>query len=335
MQSLNSLLANTPSHFSDTSLHGKLEAGLDPELTCCCNANKVDKILILKPWALEFKQHDENHHADLKHARKVTEEVFNRYEDTTKHRCGANGPSNAATYTANAAAAITAVITGTIQCLAALTNAEHDQLDNNNGCCKCHRLNVYHISKNCPNGFPDAAMYTGLINHPLHPPPLSTPTTSNATVNIPANTVAGPSSGNTAPRNRSQTRPIAAVGSWVDDTAATFPSVLPALGEGSDTEDDENDEVSAPFCTPHLWWKGTIASPNTPQPITVHMLLNNGAHVILIHTDIVTKLGLCHCLLPEPKTVDVAIKSSNTFSHTTLTEWVKLSVISLDDQWTS
>jgi hypothetical protein len=55
MQSLNSLLANTPLHFSDTSLHDKLEAGLNPELMCHCNANKVDKILVLRPWALEVK----------------------------------------------------------------------------------------------------------------------------------------------------------------------------------------------------------------------------------------------------------------------------------------
>lgn len=47
MQSLSSLLANTPSHFSDASLQEKLEAGLDPELTCQCNTNKVDKILTL------------------------------------------------------------------------------------------------------------------------------------------------------------------------------------------------------------------------------------------------------------------------------------------------
>ena len=148
MQSLHSLLANTPSHFSDTSLREKLEAGLNPELTHCCNANQVDKILVLRPWALEVKRHDENRRTDLKCARKVTEEVFNRREDTNKRCHGTNGPANAATYTTNAAAATTAAIAGTIQCLAALTDAEHDQLDNNNGCRKCHRLNVYHISKN-------------------------------------------------------------------------------------------------------------------------------------------------------------------------------------------
>ena len=65
------------------------------------------------------------------------------------------------------------------------------------------------------------------------------------------------------------------------------------------------------------------------------MLLDNGAHVVLIHTDLVTKLGLHRCLLPEPETVNVAVKSSDALSCTTLTEWVKLSATSLDDQWTS
>ena len=57
-------------------------------------------------------------------------------------------------------------------------------------------------------------------------------------------------------------------------------------------------------------------------------------HVMLIHTDLVMKLGFCHRLLPEPETVDVAVKSSNALSYTTLTEWVKLFITSLDDQWT-
>jgi hypothetical protein len=40
-------------------------------------------------------------------------------------------------------------------------------------------------------------------------------------------------------------------------------------------------------------------------------------------------------LLPEPETIDVAVKSAKSLSRTTLTEWVKLSVMSQDGQWTS
>jgi hypothetical protein len=256
MQSLNSLLANTASHFSDASFREKLEAGLDPKLTRRCNANKVDKILVLQPWALEVKRHDENRRADLKCAREVTEEVFNRHEDNGKHRHNNNGPANAATYAANPSAATSAAIAGTIQCLAALTDAEREQLDNNNGCQKCRRLNVYHISKNCPNGFPDAVTYTGLINHPLHPLPLTATAVPNPVVVAPA---AGTNTNNNGTGNRAQPQLIAAVGSWADDTAAAFPSASSALGNGSDTEDEGADEVSAPFRAPHLWWKACRA----------------------------------------------------------------------------
>ena len=86
------------------------------------------------PWALEVKHHDENCHADLKCTHEVTEEVFNRCEDNNKHCHGTNGLANTATYTVNAAAATSTAITGMIQCLAALTSAECDQLNNNNSC---------------------------------------------------------------------------------------------------------------------------------------------------------------------------------------------------------
>lgn len=116
---------------------------------------------------------------------------------------------------------------------------------------------------------------------------------------------------------------------------STFPSTSSVLGKGSDTEDENADEVSAPFHAPHLWWKACISGPNTDLPITIPMLLDNGAHIVLIHTDLVDKLSLCCQLLPKPETIDITVKSSNTLFQTTLTEWVKLSVTSPDELWTS
>jgi hypothetical protein len=40
------------------------------------------------------------------------------------------------------------------------------------------------------------------------------------------------------------------------------------------------------------------------------MLLDCGAHLVLIDTELVTKLGLCHCHLPEPELIDVALKNA-------------------------
>ena len=194
---------------------------------------------------------------------------------------------------------------------------------------------MYHISKNCPYGFPDAATYIGIINHALHPLPTTVSTTLTPAVTITTTPVAVPSSGNNRPHNKGPTQPVAAVGSWADETAATFPSASSALGGGSDTEDDKTDEVSAPFHAPHLWWKACISGPGTLLPVTMPMLLDNDTHIVLIHTDLVMKLGLCHHLLPKPETVDVAVKPSDTLSCTTPTKGVKLSVTSLDGQWTS
>jgi hypothetical protein len=164
----------------------------------------------------------------------------------------------------------------------------------------------------------------------MNPPPPSAPVALTPTTAAP---VAGTSSVNNS-RNKVP-RPIAAVGSWADDTTATFPSTSSVLGDGSDTEDENANEVSAPFRVPHLWWKGRVTGPRIDVLLPVPMLLDNGAHIVLIHTDLVKKLGLCHRLLPEPETVNVAVKTSNALSPTTLTEWVKLSVTSEDGLWTS
>ena len=110
---------------------------------------------------------------------------------------------------------------------------------------------------------------------------------------------------------------------------------MSALGNSSDTKDENAEEVSAPFCAPHLWWKACISGPNTDLPITIPMLLDSGAHIVLIHTDLVNEPSLHCCLLPKPETVNVAVNSSNALAQTMLTEWVKLSVTSQDGLWTS
>jgi hypothetical protein len=102
------------SHFSDTSLHKKLEAGLNLELMHWCDANKVDKILTLHPWALEVKHYTENCRADLKWAQEVTEEVFNRCEDSGKCHCNNSGHATAAAYTANSTTATATAVAGTV-----------------------------------------------------------------------------------------------------------------------------------------------------------------------------------------------------------------------------
>lgn len=65
------------------------------------------------------------------------------------------------------------------------------------------------------------------------------------------------------------------------------------------------------------------------------MLLDNGAHVMLIHADLVNKLELHHNCLPIPETVDFALPDLKHCTKTTLTEYVKLAVMFLDGLWTA
>ena len=99
-----------------------------------------------------------------------------------------------------------------------------------------------------------------------------------------------------------------------NQTELDLQTLSSALEGGSDTEDKDADKVSAPFHAPHLWWKACISGPDTEFPITVQMLLDNGAHIVLIHTDLVNNLNLCHHPLPEPETVDITVKTSNALS---------------------
>jgi hypothetical protein len=64
-------------------------------------------------------------------------------------------------------------------------------------------------------------------------------------------------------------------------------------------------------------------------------LIDNGAHLVLIHPDLAAELGLKKFHLCEPELVDVALKNANTKIRCELSEHMKLSLTSLDSQWTS
>ena len=89
--------------------------------------------------------------------------------------------------------------------------------------------------------------------------------------------------------------PVAAVGSWLNEDAEFQSMSLAALGNGSFLGDEGDESVSAPFKSCHLWWQGAIMGSAKPLLITVSMLIDNSAHVVLIDSDLVLKLGLqCH-----------------------------------------
>ena len=129
--------------------------------------------------------------------------------------------------------------------------------------------------------------------------------------------------------------PVAAIGLWADEQADFQSKESAVLDGGSNSGDSNDDTVSATFRCCHFWWQGCIDGPNEPLPLSVLMLLDCGAHIVLIDTDLVSRLGLhCHHL-SEPELLDVAVKNSESPVKTMLTEWVKLTVIATDGEWTS
>lgn len=77
------------------------------------------------------------------------------------------------------------------------------------------------------------------------------------------------------------------------------------LGNGSFSESDVS--VSVPKKSKHYIWKCTIDGPTVEFPVKTTSLIDNGAHIVLIHPDLVTKLGLQLLLLPSPEIVDVEL----------------------------
>jgi Aspartyl protease len=77
-----------------------------------------------------------------------------------------------------------------------------------------------------------------------------------------------------------------------------------------------------------------IAAHHLDFPLTFKAMLDNGAHVILIHPDAVEKFQLERFKLKKPEKVSVAI-SEKLKDSMTLSDFVKFSITTMDNAWTS
>lgn len=93
----------------------------------------------------------------------------------------------------------------------------------------------------------------------------------------------------------------------------------------------EDVEVSAPVSPPpplrvaHMFWNTTISGPNLDFPEPVSALIDDGAHLVLIRNDLVTRCGLQQHKLASPIPVSLAMNPDSN-AACTLTEYVKLSL---------
>jgi len=139
------------------------------------------------------------------------------------------------------------------------------------------------------------------------------------------------------------TKAVSATISAVDssnDNIAAAAAVLPQSPGGYALDSDEDadvshHDVSAPICVKHLFWSCQIHGLINDFPVKMKVLLDNGAHLVLIHPELVAELGLKRYRLQVPEIVDVALKNSNAKQKCELFDYIKISFTSLDSVWTS
>ena len=120
-------------------------------------------------------------------------------------------------------------------------------------------------------------------------------------------------------------------GSDDDDNfvATVMPSAV--LGNSSFSESD----ISPPLCSKHFVAKFQIFADHLNFPLTYVSLVDNGAHLVLIHPEVPDELQLQHHPLKKPEIVSVAIEDGKKKKKMTLYHFVKFTVMSTDNIWTS
>ena len=109
-------------------------------------------------------------------------------------------------------------------------------------------------------------------------------------------------------------------------------SSMSALGNGSFSKGDAS--VGHPTKSKHYIWKCLIDHA-VEFPVKMASLIDNRVHIVLIHPDLVTKLGLPLSLLETPEIVDVALDSPTDKSKKTLTHFVNFQLTLLDGVFAS
>jgi len=191
-----------------------------------------------------------------------------------------------------------------------LTSSERELLSAHRGCFKCCRFYQSHSGPNCPNGFPAGENYrTCTLDDAVRTQRNSTGRTLEKGKQsfTPSKPMAkAVTSTHVAQDENTSSEDINKQGIYT----MLGPKITNAvLGNGSFSEEDS---VSAPpLKSKHFIWKCTTDSPAVEFPVTVSALIDNGAHLVLIRPELVTKLGLPIFKLKEPETVDVAIDLGN------------------------
>jgi len=314
MRATNIILCGMTSHLSDEALRNQLEASLEPSLCSYVFHEKINKKTVLKEWILAVKEADEK----LQDECKCSQNVFNK--ETAAHNAKQPALLNYS-HEGNSSKPINVSSATACKKCAKLGDDEHKLLQLHNRCFKCCRFNQSHRAADCPNGFPDGNMYKKIMP------------TRDVAGNPPKPAAIASSSGGLS-KGKAVTSITPAEGETTSDkegdfVTAVFP--LAVLGNRSFSEED----ISPPLCSKHFIAKFKVYGPRLDFALMYAALIDNGAHIVLICPEVVEELGLERHLLPVPEPVDVVITDGRKKAKKLLSHYVKLSVTSMDNAWTS
>jgi hypothetical protein len=201
--------------------------------------------------------------------------------------------------------------------LPSLTDSKCMLLNEHEGCTMCRCFYAGHHSQSCPNSFPVSKGYKMLM-------------LTDALAAKKAKAI-----------TKSSVKAVAAMIETIslDKEIAVPAAVLPDSSGKFDSDSEEYDnlsdrDVSDDLCVKHLLWECQVHSLTSDFPMKTHVLIDNGAHLVLVQPKVVTQLGLKTYRLHKPKVVDVMF-SNGKKKKTKLYDYVKLSLVSLDAQLTA
>ncbi|KAJ7050610.1 hypothetical protein C8F01DRAFT_1000445, partial [Mycena amicta] len=333
----NELVYGRQSHLSDLQLRTHLNANCLSSLQELCDqeTERLTSIDELEDWIRAVTLLDEKRVKDASRQREAAEAAVRAAHGVPKRPfSSANASSSNAPATADGPPAKrqrrdeNSAPAGTF--VPKLTDGERAILDANFGCRKCRRVFVYHKAsdKLAPDvcDFPTADSYK--------------PVTEATVAAAKAATA----------KSKGKSKAVNAVIAEIDSESSSSGS------EESDDDDDvsirdgvspsvpsvSTSDIPAGPQTPHaarhgsslLMWECLIEGPLTNLPLSIRALIDNGSDLVLIHEDLVDKIGLRRRRLHKPVTFDVAVSSPSPSSNI-ITEYVKLPLLSRDYTYTS
>ncbi|KAJ7696738.1 hypothetical protein B0H17DRAFT_1197849 [Mycena rosella] len=293
----NTILINTPSHYSDERLRGHFEAAMLPELIADYEDDPLAKDVVdLGPWVEAVKHVDE-----CCHCRHVAAKAL--FDAGSKKRASTHDNNDCPPKKPRIVLCLFLLLP-----LPVLTEAERALLNANHSCRKCCKPFITHIAKDLVCAFPVPDKYK-LVTQAVIDTTLKTLLPDLLT-------------------RFGLSRPKATA-SIVDahPIAAVFPNCNTAIEDEDDSSDDDANmghRISPSHHMPHLFWDFQMEGPNTSLPVDVCGLIDNGAHLVLIDLALVDSLGLRHRRLHVTKTVEVALNNSPKWQHTELSEYINL-----------